>query len=71
MTDYMRTYDDWKCHDSDREGEEEEYWDGRCIWCTRNRHSKCKGGDCACFREHSPVFHPKREGKLKLKMEQR
>ena len=69
MTDYMRTYDDWRC-DSGREGEEP--WDAgdMCRCCFNGQHKRCTEGSCSCFKAHSPVFHPKKTGRLILKREQ-
>ena len=67
---WENSLDDVLAYDSDREGEEDYDLDGMCKPCFNGRHKSCKQSQCKCFREHSPVFHPKKEGRLILKMEQ-
>jgi hypothetical protein len=76
-TDWHDALDDLKGM-SDREGEEDYDLGDQCRLCYVGRHAECTrksgtfaGRACSCYAAHSPVWHPRVTGKLKIVMETR
>jgi hypothetical protein len=74
-TDWHDALDDLKGM-SDREGEEDYDLGDQCRHCFNGQHQRCTrqsgtfaGRPCSCYQNASPVFHPRKTGKLKLVME--